>query len=240
MQNMKKVLIIIPFMLLCLYLQGQSSTFKAATKLMNAYWAEPTIKNLELAETSISEIWESESASTDAVALYLKSQLMTAQLTNEAYDDSEDYEVFLDEIVDTYNTALIYDNNNKNRYLILKNLYTVKDALTTKGVTYYQENDYDTAFKYYDAASRMNEVEIKFPRIARPDTSTIYTSAVMASLAGKDESAIKYFEKVVELQYYRQDAYDQLIALYKKNKFPVKAKKMEIKKNQAFPPEQND
>ena len=86
----------------------------------------------------------------------------------------------------------------------------------------------------------MNGVEIKFPRIARPDTSTIYSTAVMAGLAGKDDLAIKYFEQVVELGYYRQDAYDQLIRLYKKNKYDVKAKKMEIKKNKAFPPEQND
>ncbi len=237
---MRKILIVTITFLLHFSLHSQSKTVSNATKLMNAYWAEPTIENYSKAEAAISEIWESDNASTDASSLFLKSQILTAQLTNEEVEKPDDYEMFLDDIVDTYSTSLIYDKNNKNRYNILKNLFAVKDALTTLGSANYLEKDYERAYKYYDAASRMNEVEIKFPRIARPDTSTIYSTAVMASLAGKDELAIKYFEQVVELQYYRQDAYDQLIALYKKNKYPVKAKKMEIRKNQAFPPEQND
>jgi tetratricopeptide (TPR) repeat protein len=237
---MRKLLLVTATFLLHICLHSQSNTIGDATKLMNAYWAEPTAENYNKAEVAISEIWENDNAQTDAISLFLKSQILTAQLTNEEIDKPDDYAAFLDEIVDTYSTALIYDKNNKNRYHILKNLFAVKDALTTEGAIYYNDKDYENAYKCYDAASRMNEVEIKFPRIARPDTSTIYSSGVMANLAGKDELAIKYFERVVELQYYRQDAYDQLIALYKKNKFDVKAKKMEIKKNQAFPPEQND
>jgi len=237
---MKNITITIAIILLQVSLHGQTSTMRSAMKMMDAYWAEPTVEHYEEAEALISEIWESEGASTDAIALLLKSELLTAQLTNEAYDESDDFDVFLEDIVDTYNKALIYDNYNRNRYRILKNLYNVKNVLTIKGVAHYQDKNFEKAFSYYDAASRMNEVEIKFPRIAQPDTSTIYTTGVMASLAGKDALAIKYLERVVELKYYRKDAYDQLIALYKKNKFDVKAKKMEIKKNIAFPSEQND
>jgi tetratricopeptide (TPR) repeat protein len=237
---MREIIYTIAFLFFYVSLYSQSSDIRKANKAMSKYWAEPTIEQLEKTTEIIDQIFENESAATDRSALYLKSQLLTAQLTNEDFDDSENYEDFLDDIVSTYNKALVYDEQNQNRYHILKNLFSVKDALTTAGSTYYLEEDFQKALKYYDAASRINEVEIKFPRIARPDTSTIYSTAVMASLAGEDEVAMRYFERVVELGYYRQDAYDQLINLYKKNKYDVKAKKMEIEKKKAFPPEQND
>lgn len=219
---------------------AQSKLEKKAQLHMTAYWNEPTVENLGVLEVALDELMEDENSMQSAIPLYIKSQFMAAQVTNKEVEFPDDYESFLDDLVATYNKALIYDENNQNRYKILKNLYDVKSKLTEVGSMHYQEKDFNKAYRFYDAATRINEVEIKFPRIARPDTSTIFTAAVMAGLAGEDDVAIKYFEQVVELGYYRPDGYDQLIRLYKKNKFDVKAKKMEIRKNKVFPPEQND
>ena len=237
---MIRYVLLLAILLSQLPLLAQSKLENKAYKLIDKYWSEPSVENLEIAEEVIDELMEDNNAMQSAIPLYIKSQFMAAQITNTEAELPDDYEEFLDELVIIYNKALIYDDHNQNRYLILKNLYDIKSKLTEIGSAHYQEKDFNKAYRFYDAATRINEVEIKFPRIARPDTSTIYTSAVMAGLAGEDDIAIKYFEQVVDLGYYRPDAYDQLIRLYKKNKYDVKAKKMEIRKNKVFPPEQND
>jgi len=217
---------------------GQDLEIGKVKVLLKAYQEDKSAAALDDVVDATEALFDTEEASTNGIALYLKAEVLKEQLLSPYYETPEALDVFLKDVIDTYSGALIYDRMDKNRYNILLQLYEVKQALTTKGSEYYTGEKLDIAYLYYNAATEINEVEIKFPRIARPDTSTIYTAAVVARLAEKDNEAIEKFEQVIDLEYYRSDAYDQLIQLYKKHKYDVKARKLEIKKNKMFPPEQ--
>lgn len=216
----------------------QDLDFGTIRSLLKTYQEEKKESDLDNLLDATEEMFESEEASTNGIALYLKAEVIKEHLLSADYETPDELDIYLKDVIDTYNGALIYDRLDKNRYNILLLLYDVKQEFTNKGANYYTDQNLEVAYQYYNAATEINEVEIKFPRVARPDTSTIYTAAVVARLAEKDEIAMKKFEQVIEMEYSRSDAYDQLIDLYKKNKFPVKAKKMEILKNKRFPPEQ--
>jgi len=236
---MKYLLVFIAFIFLQTEGISQNLEIGKVKALLKTYQAEKSEAGLDELLEATETLFDNEEALSNGLALYLKAEVIKEQILSPDYESPEDLDLYLDEVIDTYKGALIYDRMDKNRYNILLLLYDVKLALTAKGADYYTVANYDVAYQYYNAATEINEVEIKFPRIARPDTSTIYTAAVVARLAEKDELAMEKFEQVVDLEYYRQDAYDQLIQLYKKNKFDVKARKLEIRKNKMFPPEQN-
>jgi len=136
---------------------------------------------------------------------------------------------------ETFSGALFHDTRGKNRYKVLLNLYKLKNFMSTRGGEKYVEQDYSTAKHYYKLATQLNDVERQYPRVPAIDTSIFVTAAVTARLAGDDMEAISLFERVLDMEYHRPDVFNQLIALYKKNNFEVKAKKTRIDKLKVFP-----
>lgn len=213
----------------------QKGSSEKVISLMDSYWKEMNPETLKEATALIDKVFAKPGALENKNALYAKSQVLTASFTSEEYEAPEDLDAYLKTILDINRKALKADAKNTNRFKILNNLYKIKNQMTVKGSESYVEQDFETATKYYKSATELNDLEVDFPRLPVIDTSTFYTAAVTARLAGLDEEAIKLFERVTEMEYNREDAYDQLINLYKKGYFDVKARKLEAKKAKLFP-----
>lgn len=215
--------------------QSKSNTNKALN-LLNAYWAEQDESTLEDIDKLVQKIFEDESAYDDSQAHFAKAQLMTAKIMQEEFEPG-DVNAFLEEFNTSFEMALKKDSKKAYRYFILEKLYGAKAQLGQLGADQYVEANYEDALQYYNSATYLNELEIDFPRMVRPDTSTIYTTAVVAQLAKDNDRAIELFQKLVDMDYNRRDIYDYLIRLYERENFDVKARKVEILRNKRFPEE---
>lgn len=205
-----------------------------ALKILKEYWAVKDLNKLEEVETIIEKVFEDEAAMDDPKAHFAKAQFMTAQIMLEDFTP-EDTSEFLSEYNNSFEMALKKDVRNSHRYFILEKLYSAKAQLGQLGANQYVESNYEEALHYYNSATFFNELEIKYPRTVRPDTSTIYTTAVVAKLAKDNSRAIELFQSLVDMEYNRADIYDYLINLYEKENFDVKARKVEILRNKRFP-----
>jgi len=233
---MKQILIILIFSIPFfsdLYSQDQKSINKASS-IMDAYWQESDDEKLSEVESLLDDIFEDESAIESSKALFVKAQFMTAQLMQEDFE-ADDINAFLEELNTTYEMALRKDHRQSNRHSILTKLYTAKAQMSQLGADHYVESEYSEALNYYNSATDLNNLEIEFPRMAVPDSSIIYTNAVVAQLAEDNDRAIELFQKLVDMEYNREDIYDYLIRLYEKGDYNVKAKKTEILKKKRFP-----
>jgi len=234
---MKEIFTFIILLLIGYQAFGQSKTLMDKTqKALNVYRIENDLDKLAELNDLIVEVFKDENASENAEAHYLKAQILTEQLLNDEYE-IEDYRYFLEDIRIAYDKALLKDVRRSNRYFVLEKLYSAKAKLGEKGAKFYEAADYNTALGFYDSATYLNQLEIDYPRMIRPDTSTIYSNAVVAHLAKNSDRAIELFQKLVDMEYDRADAYDYLIRLYEAESYDVKAKKIRILKNMRFPEE---
>jgi len=219
-------------------LSAQKSQTNEVISLMDSYWEKSEEKTLEKAKKLVDEIFENEEALTNPQSLYAKSQILTAQLLDSTFVEPEEFDalnVFLTDIIETYNAALFHDTRGKYRYKMLLRLYDLKTRLTGLGTERYVEKSYPKSKLYYVLATQLNDLEREFPRVPALDTTVLHTAALVAQLAGDEMTSMELFERLIALEYYKKDVFNQLIALYKKNKFDVKAKKMKIEKNKIFP-----
>lgn len=202
---------------------------------ISQYEKESDDKLMEKIDKSLGKLFENEKSNIDPACLYAQLKWATVLFLKEEFEMPDNTEEFLEAFSKKYKRALKYDEDQAFRYKILSDLYKVKSKLVVLGSASYAESKFEEAFSFYNTATTLNDIERVYPRIPAVDTSTLYTTAVIASLAGNEEDAITLFEKVTALEYGREDAYDQLINLYRKNDFNVKARKLEIKKSKLFP-----
>jgi len=220
-------------------LMAQKSQSNKVLKLLDTYKQDSLPETLDLAYKLVDEIFEEESAYSDPLALYAKSQTLAHQILTPNYEEPDDVKLFLEDVHETYKSALFHDTRGKYRYNILLSLYKIKAKMSALGAEKYVEEDFKSAINFYRLSTQLNDVEREFPRVPAIDTTIFVTAAVTANLAGEDEEAIRLYERVLEMEFYREDIFNQLIALYKKNQFEVKAKKTKIEKLKIFPEKDN-
>lgn len=232
---MRYILTVILIQFLVIGVSAQENQSDKVLKMMDTYKIDSLPETLELASELIVEIFDEESAHLDPKALYAKSRVLAAQILNPNYEEPDNVKLFLQDVHETFEGALFHDTRGKYRYKVLLSLYRIKSQMSALGAEKYVEEDYPSAKDFYKLATQLNDVERRFPRIPAIDTTIFVTAAVTARLAGDDLEAIELFERVLDMEYYREDIFNQLIALYKKNDFEVKAKKTKIDKLKIFP-----
>lgn len=199
------------FSFLALSMQGQTDQLNKVDKLIESFSESQDVNLIAEAQTLIAEVFEKESAMSDPVSLSKKASVQTLALEHTVVD--EPFKL-CDEIESLYSAAFINDADMALRNDLLNFVYQAKKAMLNLGNKTYEEKSYDDAYKYYQKALKMNDLEVAHPRHARKDYSLQYTAAVFADLADKKEESIKIFEELVEVNYDRVDMYDTLIRYY--------------------------
>lgn len=136
---------------------------------------------------------------------------------------------------DAYSQALQYDKRMKHRHTVLAKVYDLKMIENQKGIDLYSDGKYDEAVQYYKNAKRINDLELEYPRVAPLDSTIIYSIAMNSRLAGNTSEAIKYYEKLVALDYNNQEIYTSLIKLYGEQGQEAKVQDIEKKFKARFP-----
>ena len=226
-----KYLVLIIFSILTIGLQGQTEQLNEVQKLITSFNESEDISLIPKAQKLVAKIFEDKSVHKDPTHLYTKAQVTSLAL--EHLDIDNPYKV-CDEIETTYSTALSHDSNMKHRNTILNHIYNSKSAMRKIGNLAYEEQDYESAFIYYQKLLKLNELEVAHPRHAAPDYSLKYTAGVYANLAGKKDEAAQIFEELIEVEFNRVDMYDSLINYYKEKDREVDAKRITRLKEERF------
>lgn len=216
------------FSFMALSLQGQTDQLNKVDKLIESFSESQDVDLIAEAKSLMDKVFENESAMNDPTSLSMMAAVETMALEHTEVDDPFKLS---DEIESLYSAAFINDKKMKMRQDLLNLVYQSKKALLNLGNKTYEAKSYDEAYKYYQKALKMNDLEVAHPRYASKDYSLQYTAAVFAGLAGKKEESMKIFEELVEVNYDRVDMYDTLINYYtEKDK---KTDLMRIKKLKA-------
>lgn len=227
-----KYLIISFFGLLVNLGYAQTTELNQVSKLIGSFEAEKNIEKLEEAQNLISTLFSKKDYRPDAQAYFSKAKVSSLLLRNQ---DQEDPVAFSEDVISDFSAALVADKGMKLRHNILTELYLTKIKMSEIGNKSYENEDYQTAYTCYDKALELNALEIDYPRHMPMDTSFLFTSAVFANLAKDNDTAIKKFEKLVEMEYPRKDLYDYLIRLYTEKGNEAKIKSITRLKEQRFP-----
>lgn len=227
-----KYLIIFFFGLVASLSFAQSSELNQVSKLIGSFEAEKDLTNLEEAESLITDLFAKRDFEPSAQAYFSKAKVMSLLLRNKEIEDPLTY---AQDLKASYSSALAADTEMKLRYDILNELYLSKARLTELGNISYEEKDFENAHAYYKTAFDYNAIEVAHPRHMTVDTSLLFTSAVFGSLAKKNKEAITDFERLVEMEYNREDLYDYLIRLYQEEGMEAKAKNIQKLKDLRFP-----
>jgi len=211
---------------------AQLSELTQVNSLINTFTKDKNVEALEEAESLISDLFNQRDFRPTANALYSKAKVMALLIQNKEVEDPLAYSK---KIKETYAEALEADTEMKYRFDLLNDLYLAKIKMMDIGNKIYEQEDFGSAHEHYQNALSLNQLEIKYPRHAKLDTSLLFTSAVFASLAKKNKEAIRDFETLLAMDYPRKDLYDYLYRLYSEEGLEAKAKKIEALKEERFP-----
>jgi tetratricopeptide (TPR) repeat protein len=87
------------------------------------------------------------------------------------------------------------DVNNKKTKGINELYLKLKTALISEGSNCYSFKNYDCAFKSFSTVIAIGQI----PQLNQKDTAIFYYSALSAQLAGKNQEAVDYYKKAIDL-----------------------------------------
>ena len=227
-----RYLILSLFSFLAFSLNGQTNKVNEVQKLITSFSESQDVTLIPQAQKLVSEIFEDRAALKDPTRLCTKAQVTSLALEHTDIDNP--YQV-CDEIEKTYASALANDQKMKKRNTILNHIYNSKSAMRKLGNLAYEEENYESAFTYYQKLLKLNDLEVAHPRHASRDYSLKYTSGVYASLAGKKDEAARIYEELVEVEFPRVDMYDTLISYYTEKEKEADVKRITRLKEERFP-----
>lgn len=118
----------------------------------------------------------------------------------------------LDKAFEAYKKAKELDVKGKATKTIIKNLEDLAKNYQEIGTNYFNQADYKTSAVYFAKKVEVNAM----PEINIVDTTMIYYAAYSYKKAGQTEEAIKYYERLIELDYVDEGAvYAEVSELYK-------------------------
>lgn len=120
----------------------------------------------------------------------------------------------LDLALESINKVLAIDVAAKKTKKVQENLVKLKGLYINEGSNYYSLKNFNEAFKNFKSVIEIGQM----PQLNHKDTAIYYYAALSAQLAGDFESAIKYYDKAIELNfttegtayYYAFDAFKSL------------------------------
>jgi len=132
-------------------------------------------------------------------------QIATSQL--EAYKNLDPDA--LNKAYEGYNKCMAYDENGRYKAEILQNMIVISNNYYSRGLSYYDAQDFKTAYQEFNQAVMVNK------SIDNVDTLAIYAAA-MTALAGEmyPEAETAYVE-LIEMGYNNPAIYTDLANIYK-------------------------
>ncbi len=206
------------------------SDWKGASEAFAKFENSASISDLEAAKEIIDKAVTG--LTRDAEALLCKGQIYAACAAN---SDPGLSDGAFEEAHEAYSLALQYDKKMRYRHIVLSKVYDLKVAENQKGIDHYMDKDYAGAVPYYKNAKLMNDLELEYPRMAPLDSTVLYSIAINSKLAGNNQEAIKYYEKLVSADYNNKEIYSSLIQLYGEQGQEAKVQEIEKKMKQKFP-----
>lgn len=215
-----------------LQIQAQIEEIKEIQTLMSEFEKGKDLATLTLAEEKLEELFSKKMVSDNLSALTTKAKVKHAVLEHGSPETPVNY---AQDLTNTYRLALESDRKMSQRHLILRDVYKSKNMLITIGNDTYTSGAYKEAHGYFEQALALNTIERDFPRHVVLDTSILFSKAVIAKLAEEDQTSIKDLERLVELEYNREEIYDYLVELYGKKSDDKNLERIKKLKELKFP-----
>jgi len=115
----------------------------------------------------------------------------------------------LDEAYNAYLKAKELDEKGEFTKEIDDRLTVCAEQYYNKGVIFYNNKKYDEAMQAFGRAASMNE------SLGLVDTTSNFSAALCAELAHKNDEAIKYYKKLLAMNYKKPDVYNSLANIAK-------------------------
>jgi len=227
-----KYLFLICLLYLATNLGAQQAELTEIKQLVNSFEKNQDLESLKNANQKLTKLFKEKDLSRDLNALIFRSKVLSLVYDNIALDDPT---TVTTELYKTYSAALSADKNNIYRTQLLNELYDNKAKIVTNGNKAYENKDYKFAHSCAETALKLNALEIEYPKTAAIDTSVLFSKAIFAKLSNNSDVAIKDFEKLVDMKFYRSDPYDYLFELYTQANLTEKAEKIRTLKAERFP-----
>lgn len=189
---MKKVTLILIFLMSVVFVNAQKS------KVVSAYnYIKPQYNELGKAKEAIDEATVHEKTKDWEKTWYYRGMVYHTlyQSTDENFKKLHDNP--LREAVDAYVKALELDEKGRYEKDIVNRLNTAAVQFLNKGITQFNEQDYDAAMKSFANSLYVNAL----PQINKIDTVALFNAAIAADRAKNYEKAVEYYSKVVEYRY---------------------------------------
>ena len=191
---MKKIALILTLILLV------SAGFAQRSKVVTAYNYQRNGK-LEKAKEAIDEAVEHEKTMADPKAWFYRGAIyqdIAAGVDSSLYNKVPNA---LDVAYESYQKSVEYDEKEKYVEQIKLNMAGLAQGYYNKGVMAYNDNNFSVASDQFK-----NTFDV-YSEIGRTDTISMFNAAVSAGLAGENEKAHDYYDKVLELDYSNPEIY---------------------------------
>ncbi len=191
---MKKIALILTLILLV------SAGFAQRSKVVTAYNYQRNGK-LEKAKEAIDEAVEHEKTMADPKAWFYRGAIyqdIAAGVDSSLYKKVPNA---IDIAYESYQKSVQYDEKEKYVEQIKLNMAGLAQGYYNKGVMAYNDNNFS------EASDQFKNTFDVYSEIGRTDTISMFNAAVSAGLAGENEKALDYYDKVLELDYSNPEIY---------------------------------
>lgn len=146
------------------------------------------------------------------VLVYERTKLFFKDGKLEKWEKTEQiHEDPLPVVYESYKKAIELDDKGKYGKRLTSQIEDFKTSAFTEAIIAYNQEDYETAHKYFALISKAQELPGYEGTI---DTNSIFNAGLAANMAGDNENAIKYYRKAVEAGYSDVNVFHFLTSLY--------------------------
>ncbi len=199
---MKKIALILTLILLV------SAGFAQRSKVVTAYNYQRNGK-LEKAKEAIDEAIMHEKTMADPKAWFYRGTIYQDIAAGVDSNLFKKVPNALDIAHESYQKSVEYDEKEKYVEQIKLNMAGLAQGYYNKGVIAYNNSDFPEASEQFK-----NTFDV-YKEIGRIDTISMFNAAVSAGLAGENEKALDYYNKVLELDYNNPEIYISMSELNK-------------------------
>lgn len=174
-------------------------------------WAEEG-ENLDTAIKALNVAEKAEDTKDWAKTYYVKGLTYEAiaNSNNPEFKEISEYPLF--DAFDNYKKAYNLEGSNMYQGLIDAKMLTMSNQFVNKGVEAYQNEDLESAYKYFEKTLEVKEMPVFDNEI---DTAIMFNTGITAQRIGKYDEAIKYYKQAAEYGYGEGDTYALMAESYK-------------------------
>ena len=169
-------------------------------------------ENLDTALVLLNKALEDEKTKDWAKTYYARGVLFKAISTTENEEFKNLIEYPLIDATNNFEKASTADGVGSIKAALEYAMINLPNELINKAVTYYNEENYKDAFKFFEKSFELKQLPLYGEEI---DTAIIYNAALMAQRSRDYDNAIKYYNMTLQYNYGEGDTYVLLAESYK-------------------------